>query len=196
VILNKGGSLMADEIGGLTVRVDADIEPLKADLHEASQLGNQFGRSITRAFEDAAFKGKDLGDVLRSLALSLSRMAFRAAFKPLEQAVGGMFSQMFAGMAGGAMPSLFASGGVVAAPTAFAMGNGKAGIAGEAGPEAILPLMRGSDGRLGVRAVGGAGRAITINFNVTSPDAAGFRRSEAQIGAMLNRAVARGERNL
>jgi phage-related minor tail protein len=185
---------MFDEIAGLTVRVDADIEPLKADLREASQLGNQFGRSITRAFEDAVFKGRDLGDVLRSLALSLSKMAFRAAFKPLEQAIGGMFGQMF-GAVGGAMPSLFARGGVVAAPTAFALGGGKTGIAGEAGPEAILPLARGRDGRLGVRS-SGEGRAVTINFNVSSPDAESFRRSETQIGVMLNRAMARGERNL
>ena len=185
---------MNDEIAGLTVRVNADIEPLKTDLREAASLGNQFGRSMTTAFEDAVFKGKDLGDVLRNLALSLSKMAFRAAFKPLEQAVGGMFGQMFGGQ-GGEMPSLFAKGGIVAAPTAFHMGNGKAGIAGEAGPEAILPLTRGADGRLGVRQ-SGQGRVLTINFNVSTPDAASFRRSQTQINAMLNRAVARGERNL
>lgn len=185
---------MYDEIAGLTVRVGADIEPLKSELREAAHLSSQFGRSITSAFEDAVFKGKDLGDVLRNLALSFARITFRAAFKPLEQAVGGLFGQMFGGAAG-ALPSLFADGGVVAAPTAFAMGGGKTGIAGEAGPEAILPLMRGADGKLGVRA-GGQSRALTINFNVATPDAASFRRSEAQINAMLNRAVARGERNL
>ncbi len=186
---------MYEEIAGLTVRVDADIEPMKNQLREASQLGVQFGRAMTGAFESAVFKGKDLGEVLRNLALSLSKMAFRAAFKPLEQAMGGLFSQMFGGLADASMPSLFAKGGVVAAPTAFSLGNGKTGLAGEAGPEAILPLMRGADGRLGVRQSGG-GRNITINFNVTSPDSASFRRSESQINALLNRAVARGERNL
>jgi phage-related minor tail protein len=124
-------------------------------------------------------------------------MAFRAAFKPLEQAVGGVFSQILGGLGsrGGSMPTLFANGGVIAAPTAFSIGGGKMGVAGEAGPEAILPLMRGADGRLGVRS-GGSGRSVTVNFNVETPDAAGFKRSEAQINAMLNRAVARGERNL
>lgn len=44
----------------------------------------------------------------------------------------------------------FASGGVVSGPTRFAFGGG-IGLMGEAGPEAILPLQRGSDGALGVR---------------------------------------------
>lgn len=186
---------MHDEIAGLTLRVGADIEPLKSELRTAAQLSAQFGRSMTSAFEDAVFRGRDLGDVLRNLALSLARMTFRAAFKPIEQALGGALGQAFGGLAGGPMPSLFADGGVVAAPTAFAMGQGRLGIAGEAGPEAILPLQRGSDGRLGVKAEGG-GRPVTIHFNVTATDAASFRRSEAQINAMLNRAAARGERSL
>lgn len=187
---------MYEETAGMTVRIKANLDPLKADLREAGQLGAQFGRSMTSAFESAVFKGKDLGDVLRNLALSMSKMAFRAAFKPLEQAAGGFFSQLLGGFGGGgSTPSLFAKGGVVAAPTAFSLGDGKAGIAGEAGPEAILPLMRGADGRLGVRQAGG-GRSVTVNFNVSTPDVGGFKRSETQINAMLNRAVTRGERNL
>ena len=185
---------MFNEVAGLTVRVDADIAPMKSQLKEASQLGAQFGRSISGAFEDAVFKGKDLGDVLKNLALSFSKIAFKAAFKPLEQAAGGFFSQLLGG-GGSNAPSLFAKGGIVAAPTAFSLGSGKTGVAGEAGPEAILPLARGADGRLGVRQSGGRG-AITINFNVSTPDAASFKRSETQINALLNRAVSRGERNL
>ncbi|MNO46256.1 hypothetical protein D3C76_365400 [compost metagenome] len=54
----------------------------------------------------------------------------------------------------------FAQGGaftnsVVTRPTAFGMAGGQAGVMGEAGPEAILPLARAADGSLGVRAVGG-----------------------------------------
>ena len=185
---------MYEESAGLTVVVKADTKQLNSGLKEAAQLGAQFSRSISSAFEDAIFKGKDLGDVLRGLALDMSKMVFKAAFKPLESAVGSAFSGFFSGL-GGDAPSLFAKGGVVSAPTAFSMGNGRSGIAGEAGPEAILPLMRGADGRLGVRQ-GGGGRQITVNFNVSTPDAGSFKRSETQINAMLNRAVARGERNL
>jgi len=188
---------MNNDLAGLTVRVTADTSPLKAQLRETAELGAQFGRSISSAFEDAVFKGKDLDDVLKNLVLSFSKIAFKSAFKPLEQAAGNFFSQLLGGGgdASGSGFSLFAKGGVVAAPTAFSLGGGKTGIAGEAGPEAILPLTRGADGRLGVRQSGG-GRAVTINFNVSTPDVAGFKRSETQINALLNRAVARGERNL
>jgi phage-related minor tail protein len=69
------------------------------------------------------------------------------------------------------------------------------GIAGEAGSEAILPLKRGADGKLGVSAGSGTG-PVSITFNVTTPDAESFRRTETQIGAMLARAVGQGQRNL
>ena len=66
---------------------------------------------------------------------------------------------------------------------------------GEAGPEAILPLARGSDGRLGVRAGGGQG-AVNVTFHVATRDAESFRRAEAELTAMLARAVGRGRRGM
>jgi phage-related minor tail protein len=84
----------------------------------------------------------------------------------------------------------FAKGGVVERPTAFAMPGG-AGLMGEAGPEAILPLARGANGALGVR-----GGGVTINLTVSTPDADSFRRSGPQIAASLARMVERGRRNL
>jgi lambda family phage tail tape measure protein len=51
----------------------------------------------------------------------------------------------------------FAKGGVVNRPTMFKFANGgtmQNGVMGEAGPEAIMPLKRGADGRLGVQATG------------------------------------------
>ena len=51
----------------------------------------------------------------------------------------------------------FASGGIVSSPTLFKFADGgttRTGLMGEAGPEAIMPLKRGSDGSLGVQATG------------------------------------------
>ena len=64
---------------------------------------------------------------------------------------------------------------------------------GEAGPEAVMPLSRGADGRLGVAAGGGA-RPASVTVNIATPDADSFRRSQAQVSAALARAVARGQR--
>jgi len=44
--------------------------------------------------------------------------------------------------------------------TAFKFGNNKLGVMGEAGPEAVMPLKRGRDGKLGVA---GGGSSITVN---------------------------------
>ncbi|MEC7300348.1 MAG: phage tail tape measure protein, partial [Pseudomonadota bacterium] len=86
----------------------------------------------------------------------------------------------------------FADGGVVRGPTAFPM-RGATGLMGEAGPEAILPLTRGADGKLGVRSQGG--RPVTVVMNIQTPDAESFRRSQAQVAAQMSRVLARGQRN-
>ncbi|WP_245435488.1 phage tail tape measure protein [Microvirga calopogonii] len=101
-------------------------------------------------------------------------------------AKGGAFSR------GMVMP--FAQGGVIGAPTYFPLGRGL-GLMGEQGAEAVMPLARGPDGRLGVRG-GGGGRPLSVTVNVTTPDAESFRRSEAQVSAALARAVARGQRGM
>jgi len=64
----------------------------------------------------------------------------------------------------------------------------------EAGPEAIMPLTRGADGRLGV-ATSGAATAANITVQISTPDAESFRRSEAYLTGQIARAVARGQRN-
>jgi len=194
---------MTDTVASLSVRIGADTTDARQKLKELERLGESFGSWITGAFEDAVFAGDSLSDTLRGLALDLSQLTLRSALEPLNAAIGSGFASLFAGLTpfaqggvvGTPMPKPFAQGGVIAAPTAFPLGGGRTGLAGEAGPEAILPLARGSDGRLGVRADNGGG-TVTVTMNISTPDADSFRRSETQIGAMLSRAVSRGQRNL
>jgi phage-related minor tail protein len=193
---------MTDTVASLSVRIGADTTDARQKLHELERLGDSFGRRISGAFEDAVFAGESLGDTLRGLALDLSQLTLRTALQPISSAIGGGIAGAISGLlpfarggvVGAPMPTPFAQGGVIAAPVTFPLGGGKTGLAGEAVPEAILPLARGSDGRLGVRAGGGAN--VTVTMNITASDAESFRRSETQIGAMLSRAVARGQRNM
>jgi phage-related minor tail protein len=89
----------------------------------------------------------------------------------------------------------FASGGVIGAPTYFPLSSGGLGLAGEAGPEAIVPLARRSDGTLGI-AMTGAAAPANITVHIATPDIGSFKRSEAYISGQIARAVARGKRNL
>ena len=99
----------------------------------------------------------------------------------------------------------FARGGVVEEPTFFAARGIPAGVAGEAGPEAIMPLRRLPSGRLGVESTGRPGRAVTIaptiHVNVqgsaNDPDALGQvigQRVVAQLQPLLRAAIADEQR--
>lgn len=95
-------------------------------------------------------------------------------------------------------PSLSAfSNGIVRNPTMFAFAKGGAGIMGEAGPEAIMPLTRAPDGSLGVRAVGGGGGQsvssapqvyITIdgNGNTSTQTSPGLEQFGAEVGKFVD----------
>jgi len=83
----------------------------------------------------------------------------------------------------------FAKGGVVSGPTIFPFANGT-GIMGEAGPEAIMPLSRGSDGKLGVVAANGnSAPNITIN-NYSGQEATSSTDSAGNIVVEIGRAIA------
>jgi phage-related minor tail protein len=82
---------------------------------------------------------------------------------------------------------------VIGTPTYFPLMQGGVGLAGEAGPEAIIPLQRGPDGKLGVTGQGG-GNSITVN--IATPNADSFRHSESYVTGQIARAVARGQRGL
>ena len=184
----------------VTVRIDADTRPFEDALRNLEKLSASFGSQLSGALKSAAVSGKDLDDILRRIGLNLAGLALEQGLKPLQSLAGGLFSGLLGGLSGilpfakGGVPGHvvpFAAGGVVSAPSYFPVGR-NLGLMGEAGPEAILPLQRGADGRLGVAASGG--RGVNVVFNVTATDAASFRKSEAQVTGMLARSVSRGSR--
>ena len=165
-----------------------ETEKLRNEMAGLNRLAENFGQTITRAFANAIIQGRKLSDVLKGLALSLAGQALSSALKPL----GALFGQVFASAKGNVITP-FASGGIVNSPTLFPL-RGGAGLMGEAGAEAIMPLARGQDGKLGVRA--GGGSAVNVTVNISTPDAASFRQSQSQVASVIARAVSRGQRNL
>lgn len=183
----------------LEISIEADTQPFADAISNLGKLSEGFGRQLTGVLRDAAVNGRSLEDVLRRVGLNLAGMALKQGLQPLTNLASGLFSSFAGGLGkilpfqkGGVTP--FASGGIVSAPTYFPMGK-TTGLMGEAGAEAILPLARGADGRLGVASAGNGG-GVNVVFNVSTPDAASFRKSEAQVTGMLARAVSRGSRTL
>lgn len=195
--------------GGIVAAFDGELARMRESLvftgREVNTLSSGLGTGLRRAFEGLVFDGAKLSDTLKSVGASMASSVFNAAMKPVQSALGSLISSGVQGLTAGLSPFAdggafsqgrvmpFAKGGVVASPTSFPM-RGGTGLMGEAGPEAIMPLTRGADGRLGVQAAGG-GRPVNVVMNITTPDVQGFQRSQGQIAAQASRALARGQRN-
>jgi len=214
--LASGLETMRASAAGFGREIAAAAAEMRAMDRETRALSRSLGSSLRSAFDKAVFGGRELGGVLRDLASDVVGKTLDAALRPVQGALsqgigaavgalaGGVGSVLgFAGggvIAGGRAVPLsgpvraFARGGVVDGPTLFPM-RGATGLMGEAGPEAILPLSRGRDGRLGVQAEGSAA-PVTVNVTISTPDIEGFRRSRGQVAAELARAVRRGSGRL
>ncbi len=172
---------------------------------ESRALTRSLSTSLKNAFSDLLFDGAKLTDVLAGLARNMANAAFNSAMSPVTDAIGGFLGRGMENMISAALPfkdgaafsggrvAAFARGGIVDGPTHFPM-RGGVGLMGEAGPEAIMPLSRGADGKLGVR--GGGASAVHVTMNIQTPDVAGFQRSRSQIAASMQRAMQSGSRNL
>lgn len=172
---------------------------------EVNSLSAGIGRGLRSAFDGLVFDGLKLSDALKGVAQTMIDTVYSIAMRPVQNAAGGAIAEGVASLLSGLMPFAqggafaqgrvmpFAKGGVVSRATPFAM-RGATGLMGEAGPEAIMPLARGADGRLGVQASGGA-RPVTLVMNIQTPDVPGFQRSQSQIAAQAQRMLARGQRN-
>lgn len=163
---------LVPELGGDFVKLFDETTEQGRELNRVI-LG--LGTSFIDTFTKAAFEGRNLSDVLRQLAEDILRILQSGGGGSF---LGGLFGSIFGGLGGGSTSSApastpafstpailaakggvfdkgklqrFAAGGVLGRPTLFPLADG-VGLAGEAGPEAVLPLTRLRDGRLGVRA--------------------------------------------
>ena len=185
-----------DDLGESIAKTKKDVE----DLNRSMSGG------MRNAIDGLIFQGENLSDAVRHIGSSVAKTAYDNAVTPVAKHLGGALSQGLMGLIGALVPFAnggsfsqgrvqpFANGGVVTGPTTFPM-RGGTGLMGEAGPEAIMPLTRGADGRLGVQAAGGSKAPINVVMNIQTPDAQGFRRSQSQIAAQLGRVLGHAQRN-
>jgi len=115
----------------------------------------QFAAQSVAALAELIFRMTVLEPLARSIAGGLNSIF--SGFSLLPSAKGNIFES------GHIIP--FARGGIVDRPILFPMARG-AGVMGEAGPEAILPLRRTISGRLGVEASGIGARSSSIMLSV------------------------------
>lgn len=206
-------SMLGETFGGLegvTSAFQKELLGVQTELREtgrnASGMSRTLSSSVKRAIEGMIFDGEKLTDSLSKMGTSIANSLMNKAVAPVRDTLGSGLAKGLQTAIGNLLPfanggalsngrvAAFARGGVVDGPTNFPM-RGGVGLMGEAGPEAIMPLARGADGKLGVRSSSAAG-AVNVTVNVSSPDAASFKQSQGQIAAEMTRALQRGRRNL
>ena len=190
-ILNEE-SLMTQQIQKLYDKNIITLESRDAALEEFGQtveevekktidwgnISEQAVNGISGAFIDMAINGKNsFEDFAQSFLVNIAKMIAQQA---ILNALSGTSFGAAIGLADGGVINRgnitpFASGGVVNSPTVFPMANG-VGLMGEAGPEAIMPLSRGSDGKLGVSSSGGS---TSVNQNIVISGTGDERLAEA-----------------
>lgn len=211
-----------DAFDGALARLEAQLETASAETDNLDRtlsgmgsgaaaahksvkdLDRSLSNNLQSAMRASIFEGEKLSSVFRNLAQSMIMSSFEQSTQPLTDALAGVVTNAVGGLVSAIVPFAkggvisegrvqpFARGGVVSSPTTFPMRSGT-GLMGEAGPEAIMPLARGPDGRLGVR---GEGQVVQVTMNISTPDATSFTKSRSQIAAGLSRALQAGRRNL
>lgn len=157
---------------------------------EWNNVLNQAGTTIGGVLQDLITGTNDWRSSLNSALKSLANLVFQQALAGLAGKDGiGVFSFLSGSL--GAGTKAFANGGVVNSPTMFRFADGgtmRNGLMGEAGPEAIIPLKRGRDGKLGV-AGGSSSTSITVNVDASGSNVQGSDQQASQLGRAIAAAV-------
>jgi hypothetical protein len=183
-------------------------DQLGSALEAAGETGKTVADELALVFSSAAGEAitnwQGLDGLLKGILQDIAQIALReTVMKPMNDMLGGALKGLGASLAGafkfadGAAFDAggirrFAAGDVFGSPTLFRYGGGRLGLMGEAGPEAIMPLKRGSDGKLGVAASASGGSTINVSINVgAGATVDDWRRSTRQIGSDLQRSLRR-----
>ena len=157
-------------------------DKLNKKLEEQDQLRNSIEASMEQGFMSMVDGTASVKDAFKAMAADIIKELYRvlvvkkmvaAISDGLPFADGGVISN-------GSQVQAYANGGVVGGPTTFAMSGGKTGLMGEAGPEAIMPLKRGANGKLGVQMEGGGATTVVQNFNFSANGDDSVKRIIAQ----------------
>lgn len=174
----------------------ANEEAMREIERQTEQASDFFVSRFDNAFKSLITGTQSASEAFRNMAASMaadiaSLLVKKTLLEPIVSATGlsSLFSGFFADGAAfqNGRVTAFASGGVVDRPTLFPMANG-AGLMGEAGPEAVMPLQRGADGKLGVKSQGG-GNVINQTINVNAGGGAGGGGNPQELAKLVGRAV-------
>lgn len=164
-----------DTIASLETQINKTIQLEEAErkrqeaIEEAKRQQEELKDSIESSMSDAFMSiidgTKSVEDAFRDMARQIIAELMRVlVVKQMVSAATGFFGFANGGVfQGGSQVQAYANGGVVGSPTYFPMAGGKTGLMGEAGPEAIMPLKRGKDGKLGVAVDGNQQQSVVIN---------------------------------
>ena len=178
---------LSDEVEKLTERYDFAKSSVKSLFSEMRQ-GLKEGESAWESFGNAVLNVLDkIIDKTMDLAVDIMFMGGRSYFGGNSDIGQGVFNAM--GGRVGVKPTVTAanggvfSNGIYSSPTVFQFAKGgKFGVMGEAGPEAVMPLTRGPDGSLGVRAdnIGNSSPVVVNVINNSTAQAHVEQRQTSQ----------------
>ena len=162
---SQGVNLTDERVSALLAETEAVYRATQAEERRKEKI-DMFSGHIENAFMAMVQGSQSVESAFKSLMRNIILDIYQQMVaKQAASFILGMFGFAKGGVFNNGQVTPFASGGVVNRPTLFPMANGM-GLMGEAGPEAIMPLKRGSDGKLGVSAEAGA--TIVQNINVST----------------------------
>jgi TP901 family phage tail tape measure protein len=152
--------------------------------------------SMADAFTDAIFGAENLGDTFRRLALDLSQMVVRMMIlRGLTAGFGALGvpgltpAAKGVAMVGGRVINM-QRGGIITQPTLTPLPSGHVVRMAEKADEVVAPIMRDSQGRMGVSVAESGGKTVNLNMTVVTKDADSFRKSRRQIVNDMRQKVA------